>query len=31
MQTTDDTFTEGDFAWRNKPGSKSCIDEISFQ
>ena len=31
IQTTDDTFTEGDFAWRNKPGSKSCIDEISFE
>jgi Flp pilus assembly pilin Flp len=29
MQASDSTYTEGKFAWRNKPGSSTCIDEMS--
>ena len=31
LVVNDDTYGDGKFAWRNKPGSKSCIDEISFE
>ena len=31
LQASDDGYTEGMFGWRNKPGSHSCIGEISIQ
>ena len=31
LQAVDDTYTDGKFTWRNKPGSITCIDEISFE
>ena len=31
LQVKDDTYSSGKYAWRNKPGSKSCIEEISFE
>jgi Flp pilus assembly pilin Flp len=31
IQASDDTFTEGQYGIRNKPGSKTCFDEIDVQ
>lgn len=31
LTASDGAYSEGGFAWRNKPGSKSCIDGIWFE
>ena len=31
LQASDDAYTEGEYGIRNKPGSKTCFDDISVQ